>query len=341
VSGWRERLLGDEDRLGWWLVPLFVAVGLAGAVLAGSLAVVYYGQQVAELRRETAEAREAIAGAADEVRAVADEALAAIEAESEAFRQRLSLPAEDAADRGVVRLEVDTEVVVPASLPDHGPRLLRVVEGGGDPDAGPDDDADPAPDGPQEEGGGEPAPAPSPPPAEERVRVARSASGFVVVRDGDTAYVVTTFSLLADPRRDDVPLDVPVRVRAVDGDTTAEVHSWDERRDLLLLRTRLGGVEPLSWRPADAELAAGDRIVAVGLGPSLSLLRVPGELASVDGPGYASDLPPLAAVAGGPVLDGDGQVLGVRSPRLPGAGGDPAIVPIRVLCERLLASCPS
>jgi hypothetical protein len=47
---WRDRLLGSEDRRGWWLVPFFLVVGLAGAVLAGSLAVVYDGQQVDQLR---------------------------------------------------------------------------------------------------------------------------------------------------------------------------------------------------------------------------------------------------------------------------------------------------
>jgi S1-C subfamily serine protease len=338
---WRERVFGDEDRLGWWLVPIFVAVGLAGAVLAGSLTVVYYGQQVAELRRETAEARETIAGAADEVRAVADEALEAIADESEAFRQRLTLPAEDADRRGVVRLEVDTEVTVQGANAGE-PRLAPAPDPDDDGDEGAEgdegdaDDVDDVGEEPADEG----EPALPPPPAEERVRVARAASGFVVVRDGEDAFLLTSFSLLADPRRPDVPLDVPVRVLTPDGETTAEVHSWDEERDLLLLRSRLGAIEPLEWRPAEEELAAGDRLVAVGLTASLDLVRVAAELASEGGALLVSDLPALATLEGGPVLDADGRIVGVRTPRARGSGGDPTVVPIRVLCDRLLRSCP-
>jgi S1-C subfamily serine protease len=286
---WRDRLLGGEDRLGWWLVPFFLVVGLAGAVLAGSLAVVYYGQQVDELRRETAEAREAIAGAADEVRGVADEALEAIGEEAAAIADAQALPLEDVSERGLVLLQVDTEVTATG----------------------------------------------------EQVRVARSSVGFVVVRDGDHDYLVTTFSLLSDPRRPDVPLDVPVTVRGPGGDTNAEIHSWDEERDLLLLRTRLGAVEPLEWRPADDEVGTGDRIVAVGLTPRLEVVRLGATLGSVEGSAWVSDLPALTALDGGPVVDAQGRVIGVRSPAPPGLGGDPAVVPVRVLCERLLRSCPS
>jgi S1-C subfamily serine protease len=305
---WHDRLLGAEDRLGWWLLPMFLAVGLAGAVLAGSLAVVYYGQQVDQLRRETAEARDAIAGAADEVRDVADEALVAIDEEAAAFRDRLALPLEDADERGVVRLEVDTEVTVEGATADDA----ASEDGAGDPEAGTADE----------------------------LRVARASSGFVVVRDGDEAFVVTSFSLLADPRRPDVPLDVPVTVRTAAGETTAQVHSWEADRDLLLLRTQLGAIEPLDWRPADTELVVGDRVVGIGLTTQLEVVRLGGALASAEGSVWVSDLPALAVLDGGPVVDTEGQVVGVRSPRPPGAGGDPAIVPIRTLCERLLRSCP-
>jgi S1-C subfamily serine protease len=327
MSDWRDRLLGGEDRLGWWLVPIFLVVGLAGAVLAGSLAVVYYGQQVDRLRSETAEARDEIAGAADEVREVADEALEAMAEEAAAFRERQVLPVEDAAERGVVRLQVATEITVQRSSVTE-PRTAPA----------PDDEAGEGEGEAGEEVGAEEEPPP-PPPAEERVQVARASTGFVVVRDGDEAFIITSFSLLADPRRTDVPLDVPVTVRTVAGETSAEVHSWDAERDLLLLRARLGAFEPLEWRPADGPVEVGDRIVGLGLTPQLELVRVGGELAST-GNALLSDLPALAALAGGPVVDQEGRVVGISSLELAGFGGDPVIVPIRVLCERLLASCP-
>jgi S1-C subfamily serine protease len=216
---------------------------------------------------------------------------------------------EDVDERGLVRLEVDTEVTAP-----------------GDPPAGADE--------------GDGADEGAAPPADERVRVARSSVGFAVVRDGEHDYVVTSFSLLSDPRRPDVPLDVPVTVRTPGGDTSAEIHSWDEERDLLLLRTGLGAVEPLEWRPADETVGTGDRIVAVGLTPRLEVVRLGATLGSVDGSAWVSDLPALTALDGGPVVDTQGRVVGVRSPATPGLGGDPAVVPVRILCERLLRSCP-
>jgi S1-C subfamily serine protease len=339
VSGWRDRLLGGEDRLGWWLLPLFLIVGLAGTVLAGSLAVVYYGQQVDRLRSETAEAREAIMGAADEVREVADEALEAMEEEAAAFRERQVLPVEDAADRGVVRLQVATEITVQRSSvtePRTAPAPDDEEAEAGDPEEGAGTDLDDDPGG--EEAGAQEEPPP-PPPTEERVWVARASTGFVVVRDGEDAFIITSFSLLADPRRTDVPLDVPVTVRTVAGETSAEVHSWDAERDLLLLRARLGAFEPLEWRPADEPIEVGDRIVGLGLTSQLELVRVGGELASA-GNAFLSDLPALATLAGGPVVDHDGRVVGISSLELGGFRGDPVIVPVRALCDRLLASCP-
>ena len=100
----RERILGDKDRLGWWIVPLFVMVGLGGAVIAGSLAVVYYAQQVSSLEQETRGAREDLVGAVDEVREAADDALASISEEvSEVLRRsrELSINPNDSVEQSI------------------------------------------------------------------------------------------------------------------------------------------------------------------------------------------------------------------------------------------------
>jgi hypothetical protein len=281
--GWRERLFGDRDRLGWWLLPMFVAVGLAGAVLAGSLAVVFASQRVDRLTRETAGARADLVDANEEVRQVADEALEAIEAEVDAVRDEFGaeLPYEDAAEAGVVHLVVD------------------------------------AADG------------------------ERRASGFVVARDGDDAFVATTFSLAVDRSRPEVPLDVAVRVVTAAGETRGGVHSWQAERDLLLLRVPLRGVEPLPWRPAGEELTAGARVTGVGVTPALGAVRVGGTVAANDPLGLVTDLPPLHLLTGGPVVDGRGQVVAVGSTAYSPFGADPVAIPIRLLCEELLARCPN
>ncbi|MEX0834936.1 MAG: serine protease [Nitriliruptor sp.] len=290
--GWRERLFGARDRLGWWLLPMFVAVGLAGAVLAGSLAVVFSSQRVDRLTRETASARADLATAADDVRDAADEALASIQEEVDAVRDQLSaeLPLADAAEVGVVRLEAEVPVL--------------------------------------DEGTGQ------------RVAERRRANGFLVAATGDEAFVVTTFGLLVDPERPEVPLDVAVVVRAAAGDTSGRVHSWRADRDLLLLRVPLTGFEPLPWRPADEPTVPGDRVVAVGLTPGLGAVRIGGTVAAADATGVVTDLPALDLLAGGPVLDGRGRVIGVASSRYTPFSADPVVVPIRSLCDELLARCP-
>lgn len=315
---WR-RVFGDRDRLGWWMLPIFVAVGLAGAVLAGSLAVVYQGQQVAALRRETAGARADLATAVEDVEAAAEEALDAIADEVAAVREGLStaLPHDDPTAVGVVHLSVSTTVTTPAPPPP------------------PDEDGQ---DEGGEDGDGQDEPDDAPPAT--TTDVVRRASGFVVARSGDDSFIVTTFGLLVDPRDASVPLDVGVTVRTAAGETTGRLHSWDAAADLLLLRVPLRGIEPLEWRPADQELSDGERIVAIGLTPSLGPVRVGGTVAAVDGAGLVTDIPPLELLSGGPIVDSDGRVVAVGSARLSPFGTDPVAVPIRRLCGDLLARCP-
>ena len=373
---WRERLLGGRDRLGWWLLPLFVMVGLGGAVLAGSLAVVYYAQQVSQLESETRAAREDLIGAADEVREAADEALDAIDEEVASVREELArgLPLENALEVGVVRLEVDTRLedarasaepdqrAEPAARQGSAPaesgraEVTQVDDAPGpdDGDAGddaedenePEDEPEGEPDEPQDEPDEQPdddeGPGTAPgAPDSRQVPLRRSGTGFVVVTDGDTAFLATSLGLLDDPRTDDrVPVDVEVTVRLAGGTTTASVHSWDEPNDLLLLRARIGNVEPLPWREEGEEITPGDRLVAIGTTPGLEAVRVGSEVAGVSGRALVTSLPSLRLLDGGPVVDVDGNVVGVATASHAALGGDPLVVPIRRLCDELLATCP-
>lgn len=363
---WQERVLGGRDRLGWWLLPLFVMVGLGGAVLAGSLAVVYYAQQVSQLESETREAREELVGAADEVRGAADDALEEIDDKVEAVRQELArgLPLEDALEVGVVRLEVDTRLDGSRQEPESEPRVEPAAfrprtarlaaendaDDAGDDGADADDAGDDGDDGADADDAGDDEPEPrteeeptppSDPGPSRQVRLRRSGTGFVVVVDGDTAFLVTSLGLLDDPRTDDrVPADVEVTVRLAAGSTTATVHSWDESNDLLLLRATIGNVEPLEWREQGDELAPGDRLVAVGATPDLQPVRVGSELAGVSRRALVTSLPALGLLDGGPVVDIEGNVVGVAVSSHRALGGDHVVVPIRRLCDRLLSTCP-
>jgi S1-C subfamily serine protease len=329
----RTRILGDRDRLGWWLVPLFIMVGLGGAVLAGSLAVVYYAQQVSQLEEETRTAREDLVGAADEVREATDEALETIDDEVTSVREELArgLPLENALELGVVRLEVDAQLE----------RTSRQGGSGNQGDVEPaaaDDESDGAQQ-PGDDGGG--TDGGSSGQAAEPIRLRRSGTGFVVVADGQTVFLVTSLGLLDDPRTDErIPVDVEVDVRLSGGSTTATVHSWDESNDLLLLRSQIRNVEPLPWREDGQGLSPGDRVVAIGATPDLEAVRVGSEVAGVSSRALVTSLPALRLVAGGPVVDVDGNVVGVSSAAHGGLGGDPVVIPIRRLCDDLLRSCP-
>ncbi len=342
---WRERLLGGRDRLGWWLLPLFVMVGLGGAVLAGSLAVVYYAQQVSQLESETREAREQLIGAADEVREAADEALEAIDEEVEAVREELArgLPLEDALAVGVVRLEVTARLEGEAQEQPEPelrvePATFRPQAARATPEDAGEDDEEPA--DPEADDEGETAP-PSDPPPRRDIPLRRSGTGFVVVVDGDTAFLVTSLELLDDPRTDErVPADVEVTARLSAGSTTATVHSWDESNDLLLLRADIGNVERLPWREQNDALTPGDRLIAVGATPDLEPVRVGSEIAAVSGRALVTSLPALQFLDGGPVVDVEGNVVGVAVASHHALGGDPVVVPIHRLCDQLLSACP-
>jgi hypothetical protein len=265
-----------------------------------------------------------------------------LEAISEAVtdvEERLArgLPLEDALEVGVVHLEVDVE------LPDDRPAEPRsdtTTQPAPADDDGDDDNADDGDDAGDEADEGDEAteqPTPSRPP----INVRRAGSGFVVAGSGGDVFLATTLELLADPRRDEpVPIDTGVTVRIPGGTTTATVHSWDADTDLLLLSASIGNVDPLPWRPEDTPLEPGDRVIAVGATPQLQPVRVAGDVGAVSDTAIVTDLPVLEMVAGGPVVDIEGRVVGVASTGYSPFGQDPLVVPVRRLCDRMLNSCP-
>jgi hypothetical protein len=73
-------VVGDERRIGLWILPIVLIVALAAAVLAAAVTILVYGQRVQALREE-------VGGAA----AAADEATSEIEAMVEGVRAELGL----------------------------------------------------------------------------------------------------------------------------------------------------------------------------------------------------------------------------------------------------------
>lgn len=345
MGTWRDRLLGDRDRLGWWTLPVFLVVGLTGAVLAGALAVVYYGQQVDAIEEETRESRAELRNAVTQVEDAGQEALDAIEAEVDAVRETLArqLPFEDATTVGVVALRAVVGGTPPAEPPpppadDQEPAGAGRTDGApAGPEATEPDDGQGTESGEQEPPPEEEPQRPPPRPREERV-----ATGFAVAADGTTTFIATTYDLVADPGSD-AGVVATVDVITAGGTVTGAVHSWDAGRDLALIRAELRGVELLEWRPPADPLAIGERIVAAGVTPTLNTVQVSGVVAFSDVTVLVTDLTIIDFLRGAPIVDGSGLVVGIVSGRYapfgPEAGTRQSMIPVQLLCERMLRNC--
>lgn len=304
----KDVMLGGPRRLGWWTVPLFVAVGLLGAVLAGSLAAVYYAQQVEGLRSETEAARNDLNDAVEQVSEAADQALTDIESEVAAVRDELAVtpPFEDAAAAGIASVRAEV-VIRPAQEPS------------------------PPPPGP---GASE-----QPPQRQPAQTATRSGSAFAVVAGEGQTFFVTAFAVVADPQRPGFPVG-QAEVSYAGNTVAAEVHSWDAARDLALLRVPgLAQVGIAEWRPDEERVTVGDRLFAVGLTPTGALSQFGTSVGGVDTDALLLDTALPDVVRGGPIVDGGGRIVAIASTAYQpyGAGGaaNPA-VPIRVLCESLV-----
>lgn len=196
VSRWWRWLVGDVQRLGLWTLPLFLMVGGIGAVLAGTLAIVYYSQQVSELRREIGDVREQLDRAVTDVEEARREAVDEIERQLEAVREALTrqLPVEDPSAAGVVAVRATFPVPPPSEPPSE-----QVDQ-----------------------------PSATPPPPEQR-----TGTGVAVVRDEEATFVATAAAVVVD-QSDQPATEVVVQVGA--RTLPATVHSWDRSVDVALLR---------------------------------------------------------------------------------------------------------
>lgn len=324
---WRERILGDRDRLGWWTLPLFLLVGLAGAILAGSLTSVYYAQQVDALETETRDAREQAQRAAEEVLTARDEALGQIEEQVDRVRDSLSgeLPFDEVSDQGVVLIRAfvgSPGAAAPAGSDDAVAAALQ--------------DDSPSP---------EESPSPSPrvaPPSPQPQVSERFGTGFAVAVEDGVAFFATAHAVVADPSAPGGVVQ-QVEVQTPAGRFEGRVHSWDEGRDLALVSAPTGEVAITPWRRADEPLAPGARVVLAGVTPTLDGVQLESSVAYIDVAVVVTQLPAFGYLRGAPIVDGQGLVVAIFSsdyaPFGPAGGQRQGSVPVQLLCERMLRSC--
>ncbi|MFT5224239.1 MAG: hypothetical protein ACI867_002571 [Glaciecola sp.] len=182
----------------------------------------------------------------------------------------------------------------------------------------------------QESTQSEPQPAP----------VARIGAATAVAIDGPTTFFATSYALVADPFDEGGVLDA-ITIDVGRGRVSARVHSWDETRDLALVRADVGAVTLGNWRPVDEPLKAGDRVFMVGLTTAFDTVQQPGDVTFADATTLLTDHDVVGTLRGAALIDSEGRLLGVASADYrPFVDDERASgIPIRLLCERLLRSC--
>ena len=165
-------------------------------------------------------------------------------------------------------------------------------------------------------------------------------SAFVVASDSEQTLMITSFTTVRAATRRPGPAVV---LRKGDQEMRGELFTWHEERDLALLIVDRGDMPKLNFAPQDPPLRAGDRIFAVsGLGGANASVSL-GFVADVSGTAIQHDAAIGQAFQGGPMINSDGELLGVASRAYAPLGFVSDDVwfapPIRTACERVLR-CP-
>jgi S1-C subfamily serine protease len=165
-------------------------------------------------------------------------------------------------------------------------------------------------------------------------------SAFVVFADSEQSFLLTSYTTVRAATTRPGP---DITLRKGDESLGASLTSWDPANDLALLTIDRPNLPALEWASADPPTQVGDRVFVVsGLGTAGGSISQ-GFVAGVSAEGVQHDAPVGAAFQGGPLLDSNGDVLGVASRAYAPLGFPPEAVffgvPIRSSCAQVI-SCP-
>lgn len=165
-------------------------------------------------------------------------------------------------------------------------------------------------------------------------------SAFVVAADAEQSFFLTSLRVVRASTASPGP---GITLRRDDEEVDATLWTWDEGRDLALLIAQRPNLPRLEWAPTDPPLGLGQRVFAVqGLGGAGAGITQ-GFIADVSSSGIQHDASVSGAYEGGPLVNSNGEVIGLattwytplgfRSPEVPYAP------PIRSACNQVL-TCP-
>lgn len=183
-----------------------------------------------------------------------------------------------------------------------------------------------------------------PAPRQQR-RTLGQGSGFVFATRGDTAYILTNSHVVEDAAR--------IRVKLHDGrEYDAALQGTDPRSDVAVLKLEARGLTPLKWGDS-AKLEVGEWVVAMGNPFGLSHTLTTGVVSakgrtSLGINDYEDFIQTDAAInpgnSGGPLLNLDGEVVGMNTAIFSRSGGHMGVgfaIPsnlARTIAEQLLAT---
>lgn len=165
-------------------------------------------------------------------------------------------------------------------------------------------------------------------------------TAFVVASDGEQSFLVTSYAVVRAASRSPGPA---VFVRKGGDDLRATVWTWQPERDLALLIVDRPNLAKVTVNDAEGAVTLGERVFAVsGLGGSGASI-VQCQVADVFAEGIEHTAPIGQKYRGGPIIDSNGEVVGVASADYGPLGFHPGdvtwAVPISRTCDRILR-CP-
>jgi len=165
-------------------------------------------------------------------------------------------------------------------------------------------------------------------------------SAFVVFSDADQSFLLTSYATVRAATQSPGP---PIKVRQGSDEIDARIQSVDPDKDLALLAINRGNVKRLPWADGNPIIGIGERVFAVsGLGSDGGAVSqgLVGALSSV---GIQHDAPIGPQLQGAPLVNSNGEVVGVASRAYAPLGFAPDAVwcspLIKTACDKVL-QCP-
>lgn len=163
-------------------------------------------------------------------------------------------------------------------------------------------------------------------------------SAFVVGSDGEQSLLVTSLEVVEAATVTPGP---EITIRSGDRALPAELWSWDVELDLALLTVGEADLPALEWAEDEAAASAlGSGIVVLGGLGGAGASASPGLVVDQSAAGLQHTAPVGAGYRGGPIMTGDGTVLGVASLAYQPLGFDPGevrfAVPVSEACRSIL-----